>query len=60
MQFVAILYISGLRLTIQKKNDFLNSKSTVTTRAPHYHRGGLDPNKISEGGVESKGTEHEA
>ena len=30
MQFVAILYISGLRLAIQKKSDFLNSKPTVT------------------------------
>ena len=29
MQFVAILFISGLRLTIQKNIDFLNSKPTV-------------------------------
>jgi hypothetical protein len=31
MQFVAILHIYGLRLTILKKGDFLNSKSTALT-----------------------------
>jgi hypothetical protein len=33
MQFVAIFYIPGLRLTIQKKSDFLNSKLNSTVYA---------------------------